>query len=338
MVVLLRGALDGLAAVQPYGDPAFAGLRGPLALPEPGQRGRRCSTSAAASACIRALAELHGLYRPTRRWWCTRWPAPGAPAAISTRRTSWRAGADRAARQRLAEPRAAGLPGAARGAAPGLAVGTRRAAADARAGAGAELRPAAGAAPPPDLMARIAGLQRARPGDRPRRRARACASGGFAVATAGRAAGRAGAQPRRASRAWPLRRGGCWRRPTGRAWRRWNSAAGTPMRSRQPRLPGAAARAGRGLRRAAAGHWARPGARTAVLVVTEFGRTARVNGTVGTDHGTGGVAFLLGGAVAGGRGAGGLARPGAGAGCSRTATWCRPRTCAPSPRGCCATT
>jgi uncharacterized protein (DUF1501 family) len=40
---------------------------------------------------------------------------------------------------------------------------------------------------------------------------------------------------------------------------------------------------------------------TAVLVVTEFGRTARVNGTTGTDHGTGTVAFLLGGAVRGGR-------------------------------------
>jgi uncharacterized protein (DUF1501 family) len=40
---------------------------------------------------------------------------------------------------------------------------------------------------------------------------------------------------------------------------------------------------------------------TAVVVVTEFGRTARVNGTVGSDHGTGTVAFLLGGAIQGGR-------------------------------------
>jgi uncharacterized protein (DUF1501 family) len=40
--------------------------------------------------------------------------------------------------------------------------------------------------------------------------------------------------------------------------------------------------------------------RTAVLVVTEFGRTAAVNGTRGTDHGTGGCAFLVGGAVRGG--------------------------------------
>ena len=40
---------------------------------------------------------------------------------------------------------------------------------------------------------------------------------------------------------------------------------------------------------------------TVVLTMTEFGRTARENGTGGTDHGTAGVAFLAGGAVAGGR-------------------------------------
>jgi len=40
---------------------------------------------------------------------------------------------------------------------------------------------------------------------------------------------------------------------------------------------------------------------TTVLIVTEFGRTVAVNGTRGTDHGTGGVAFLVGGAVNGGR-------------------------------------
>jgi uncharacterized protein (DUF1501 family) len=40
---------------------------------------------------------------------------------------------------------------------------------------------------------------------------------------------------------------------------------------------------------------------TAVLIATEFGRTAAINGTRGTDHGTGAAAFLLGGAVAGGR-------------------------------------
>jgi uncharacterized protein (DUF1501 family) len=39
---------------------------------------------------------------------------------------------------------------------------------------------------------------------------------------------------------------------------------------------------------------------TVVTLITEFGRTARINGTAGTDHGTATVALLLGGALKGG--------------------------------------
>ena len=46
-----------------------------------------------------------------------------------------------------------------------------------------------------------------------------------------------------------------------------------------------------------AAHWKD----TTIVAVTEFGRTARINGTTGTDHGTGTVALLAGGAVKGGR-------------------------------------
>ncbi len=51
------------------------------------------------------------------------------------------------------------------------------------------------------------------------------------------------------------------------------------------------------LREGLGAHWAH----TTVLVMTEFGRSAAYNGTGGTDHGTGGVAFLAGGNVAGGK-------------------------------------
>ena len=41
--------------------------------------------------------------------------------------------------------------------------------------------------------------------------------------------------------------------------------------------------------------------RTVVVVATEFGREVAINGTLGTDHGSGGAAFVLGGPVHGGR-------------------------------------
>jgi uncharacterized protein (DUF1501 family) len=39
VVVILRGGIDGLAAVPPWGDPDYAGQRGALALPPPGEGG-----------------------------------------------------------------------------------------------------------------------------------------------------------------------------------------------------------------------------------------------------------------------------------------------------------
>lgn len=51
------------------------------------------------------------------------------------------------------------------------------------------------------------------------------------------------------------------------------------------------------LKRALGPAWAE----TAVLIVTEFGRTVALNGTGGTDHGTATTAFLVGGAVDGGK-------------------------------------
>lgn len=67
---------------------------------------------------------------------------------------------------------------------------------------------------------------------------------------------------------------------------------------------GAFARAARGLDALLAAYRTGMGeawGETMVLVATEFGRTAKLNGTNGTDHGTAGAALVLGGSVRGGR-------------------------------------
>jgi uncharacterized protein (DUF1501 family) len=67
---------------------------------------------------------------------------------------------------------------------------------------------------------------------------------------------------------------------------------------------GAFARSARGLDALLAAYKAGMGAGwadTLVMVATEFGRTARLNGTGGTDHGTAAAALIMGGGVRGGR-------------------------------------
>ena len=75
----------------------------------------------------------------------------------------------------------------------------------------------------------------------------------------------------------------------------WDTHAGQPRRLRESlkRLDEGIAE----LRAGLASVWNR----TAILVMTEFGRTVRANGDTGTDHGTATAAFVMGGAVSGGR-------------------------------------
>lgn len=79
------------------------------------------------------------------------------------------------------------------------------------------------------------------------------------------------------------------------------SITGWDSHGRQPQVIGAALKqlseAILTLRRDLGANWSR----TAVLAVTEFGRTVRQNGSGGTDHGTGGVMVMAGGAVRGGK-------------------------------------
>lgn len=78
----------------------------------------------------------------------------------------------------------------------------------------------------------------------------------------------------------------------------WDTHAG--QAERLDRQLGDLATALAGLRAGVGEAWGR----TAIVVTTEFGRTARPNGTTGTDHGTAGPLLLAGGAIRGGRVAG----------------------------------
>ena len=141
---------------------------------------------------------------------------------------------------------------------------------------------------------------RPRPGHRPRRPRK-----GWPGARLHRRAARAHSRRRRPASATPsppspAPPAGCSPPPTARASRRWSWAAGTPTPAKLQRLAAPLKQLDDGLaalRDGLGDAWQR----TAVLVMTEFGRTVHANGTGGTDHGTGTVAFLAGGAVAGGR-------------------------------------
>lgn len=78
----------------------------------------------------------------------------------------------------------------------------------------------------------------------------------------------------------------------------WDTHAGEgPLDGRLGRLLGALDQTIDGLRSELGAAWRE----TVVVVATEFGRTARMNGTSGTDHGTATAMFLAGGALRGGR-------------------------------------
>jgi uncharacterized protein (DUF1501 family) len=304
VVVLLRGALDGLFAVQPYGDPDFAALRGPLALPEPG-RERGVLDLGGSFGLHPTLAGLHERYRANELLILHAVAGPNRSRSHFVAQDALEIGAE----QRLSSGwlnralQAMPTSGQAR---TGLAVGTS---------VPLLLRgpaPVGSYAPPgldrpsPDLIHRVAALQAGHPDlatpFREGLRAR-----GFAEATLGMGDNdrERGSFPRLAAAAGRLLAEAGGPRVAVLDLGGWDTHAQqlgrieAPLRALDAGLTALATSLGP--------HWAR----TAVLVITEFGRTARVNGALGTDHGTGGVAFLLGGAVAGGRVAGdwpGLAR------------------------------
>lgn len=312
VLVILRGGLDGLAAVVPYGDPAYESARRGLALAPPGDREglRDLDGFFALHPKLRALhghygkgelIALHAVASPyrqrshfdaqnvlelglvspgeSRQGWLNRaLPLLAAENASSAEDYAMAIGQSVSlvlrGPEKVGSWAPASLPGP-----DGDLMERLVALYDGDAFLGPRLEAALSA----DRMAGGSPGRRGRPGEQFGRLAQAAAR--MLADTSG---------PRIAV----LEAGG------------WDSHAN------QGREGGALARRlGRldeGLSKLAAGMgpaWQH----TVVLVVTEFGRTVAMNGTRGTDHGTAGMALVLGGAVNGGRVLGdwpGLARGG----------------------------
>jgi uncharacterized protein (DUF1501 family) len=286
VLVILRGGLDGLAAVPPYAEPRYAQLRGPIALGAPGNEGGVLDLDGT-FGLHPALANLHAMYRAREALVVHAAATPYrdrshfeaqnvleagsvAPSGAGGGWLNRALGALDAARDGRDAPRAVALadsvPLVLRGE---LAV--------------ASWAPSRLPVPGDDQSLYDALEIRAIAGDASEQRMDGRA--GLSVAPLASAAAKFLASadgPRIAV----LDAGG------------WDTHAN------QGGAQGVLAQRLRGLdtglqllKTELGAHWRD----TTVLVVTEFGRAAAANGTRGTDHGTAGCAFVAGGAVAGGR-------------------------------------
>ena len=308
LVIVLRGALDGLAAVAPVGDPDWAGLRGDKGLALDGKT--PALPLDAFFALNPAMPNLHRLYKA------------GAATIVHAAATAYRERSHFDGQDVLES--GLGKPGAAYTGWLNRALTSLQPAG--RAGGGRDafaVGPIAplvvrGPAPvlswtprrlPPagdDTMMRLMDLyQHTDPA-----LARVLADR-MGLANIARAGGMDGEQPRAAGagqvRAYFAESAGTaakfLARPDGPrigalAFDGWDThAAEGALNGRLANLLGALDGAIAAIETEMKDAWRE----TVVAIITEFGRTARINGTDGTDHGTATVALLAGGALKGGR-------------------------------------
>ena len=302
VVVILRGALDGLAAVVPHGDAALAGLRGALLPPRPGEVDGMLDLGGF-YGLHPALAGLHGMY------------AAGEALAVHAVAGSWRNRShfeaqdwmEFGAEHRLDSGwlnRVAGLlahgtqlpNGGATGSDLALAVGSLMPVVLRGPAPVGNWLPQSFQTPTADLYARIAALH-ARDGVTGPAIAAGLRERGFAGATL---AGDAAADNRFGFPALAAATAKLLAAADGPRLAAMELGGWDTHGNQAGRLAGPLRQLDAGLvalRDGLGPVWRR----SVVLVITEFGRTVRPNGTRGTDHGTGTVAFVLGGSVAGGR-------------------------------------
>jgi len=288
LVILLRGGLDGLHAVQPYGDPAYARLRGALAA-----RGEQSGTHP-----LDGLFALHPALAFGGELYARQELLPVVAVAPPYReRSHFEAqnclenGTDRPGGSTTGwlNRCVAALPGA-----EGLALASVMPLILRGGGDASTWSPPLPQAIDPALLQRLEPLYAADP-----RLAVAFAQASQGDVDAGGAMGRAGERRRSlpdmaaaAARFMAAAGGPRIGFLEDSGWDTHGNEAGTLGR-KLAQLDAAL----KTFHDGAKAIWPR----TVVMVLSEFGRTVAVNGTGGTDHGTGGLALLAGGAVHGGR-------------------------------------
>ena len=300
VVIILRGALDGMSAVVPYGDPGLAALRAEIVPPPPDQPDGVLDLGGF-FGLHPALAGLHDMYRDNQAL------IVHAVAGAYRVRSHFEAqdylesGADHRMTSGWLSRAVMALPPAANPRPEGdaLAVGVSVPLLLRGPARVANWAPHNFTTPTPDLYASIAALNRHDPVTGP-----AIAEGlrarGFSTSVM--AADQHPADSANTSAFATLARsaGDMLASPDGPRIAALEIDGWDTHTAQTIRLNATLKQLDAGLvalKTALGPAWAQ----TAVLVMTEFGRTARVNGTRGTDHGTATVAFLVGGAVSGGR-------------------------------------
>ena len=298
VVVILRGALDGMAAVVPYGDPSLTALRGNAVPPPPGQPDGLLDLGGF-YGLHPYLGGIHGMVLANEATLIHAVAGGYRVRSHFEAQDCLESGADQRLTSGWLNRVVTVLPASAVARPDGdaLAIGVSVPLLLRGPAQVANWAPHGFAQPAPELYARIAALNAADPITGPAIAAGLQTRGFSAMVMAGddtnprtrnafptlaRAAGemlRAPDGPRIAA----LELGG---------WDTHSAQAGRLIAPLRQLDEGLAA-----LQDAIGPAWRQ----TAVLVMTEFGRTARINGTNGTDHGTATVAFVLGGAIAGGR-------------------------------------
>lgn len=311
VVVILRGALDGLAAVVPYGDPNLAGWRAQLVPPAPGAPDGMLDLGGF-YGLHPALANLYAMYKAGELLPIHAVAGPYRSRSHFEAQDFLESGADHRMTSGWLNRAVRALPASERGDSPGgpaVAIGATLPLLLRGPETVGSWAPPALAEPSPDLYARVAELAQGDaligPAISEGLRERGFADRVMASGTAQQM--RQGQQEQqgqpRDRTAFPALAGIAGKMLAAEDGPRiaaleiggWDTHAGQVGRLRtalQQLDQGLAA-----LRSNLAEAWRS----TVVLVVTEFGRTVRMNGTNGTDHGTGTVAFALGGAVAGGK-------------------------------------